>query len=101
MLNQKPRGGRWNASEPTCMLMNLKTIKYTETRGYDLNIEFLKYMLGNLKVLKGLTITCDTMFSEKEEECMRAKLSMFPRASKDCQVHFARSRIYPTASLFS
>lgn len=98
---EKPRGGSWNKLEPTCMLMNLKTIKYTETRGYDLNIEFLKYMLGNLKVLTGLTITCDTMFSEKEEECMRAKLSMFPRASKDCQVHFARSRIYPTASLFS
>ncbi|PWA74138.1 FBD-like protein [Artemisia annua] len=100
---EKPRGVCWKkpAYVPTCMLMNLKTMKYTETRACDSNIEFLHFMLGNSKVLKVVTIMSDNMFSQLSEEWMREQLSMVPWASKDCQIHFVRSQIYPATSLIS
>ncbi|GJU49500.1 FBD-like protein [Tanacetum coccineum] len=76
----------WNEPEPvpTCMLMNLKTMEYDLIKARKCNINFLKFMLGNSKVLKKLTITCRARKSLKGNERFCATLSEPPRASRDC-----------------
>ncbi|PWA93275.1 FBD-like protein [Artemisia annua] len=87
---EKLDGRHWNEPEsvPTCMLMNLKTIEYDLIKASKCNIHFLKFMLGNSKVLKKLTVTNRAMKSLKGNERFCARLSGLPKASRDCQLHF-------------
>ncbi|PWA42569.1 FBD-like protein [Artemisia annua] len=89
----KPKGGHWNQPEvvPTCMVGNLKTLKYAETRAQDFNRELLNYMLENSNVLKTLTIACDNMFSPSEEQRLLSELTINPRDPKDCRICFVRN----------
>lgn len=74
-------------SVPTCMLKNLKTMKFENFKGRKSDIEFLEYMLGNTEVLKTLTIMCKGLCQEKEMRVC-GMLMEFPRASVHCEIHF-------------
>lgn len=64
---------------------------YAETEGLEYEIEFLKFMLGNSNVLKLLKVTCGTLLKElDEEELFYAELTLLPRSSRDCRIHFVR-----------
>ncbi|PWA42611.1 FBD-like protein [Artemisia annua] len=95
--------GRWNKpqSVPTCMLTNLKTMEFKRARGYECEMKFLKYILGNSKALKMLRITCDATryLLRKEEEWLCAVIFMLPKASKNCQIRFLGSWPRSTARL--
>ncbi|PWA35772.1 FBD-like protein [Artemisia annua] len=82
---------------PTCLLMNLKTLKYTEHRCYHFDMKFLMLMLGNSKVLKMLTFKRDTNLSLKEKE----RIIKLPRASSDCEIRFYEIGLVNTCSLTS
>ncbi|GJU49497.1 ARID DNA-binding domain-containing protein [Tanacetum coccineum] len=81
-------------SVPTCMLMNLKTMEYDLIKARKCNIDFLKFMLGNSKVLKKLTITCRARKSLKGNERFCARLSGLPKASS-CPRHIDSSDTPP------
>ncbi|PWA79548.1 F-box domain, Leucine-rich repeat domain, L domain-like protein [Artemisia annua] len=68
-------------SVPTCMLMNLKTMKFEKCMARKDDIQFLEYMLRNAKVLKTLTIMCESGVME-EEFRLCAKLLNCSKASK-------------------
>ncbi|PWA50612.1 FBD-like protein [Artemisia annua] len=74
-------------SVPTCMLMNLKTMKFEKCMARKDDIQFLEYMLRNAKVLKTLTIMCESGVME-EEFRLCAKLLNCSKASKYCEIHF-------------
>nr|XP_043627026.1 putative FBD-associated F-box protein At3g50710 [Erigeron canadensis] len=68
-------------SVPTCMLNNLRTIKFVNFKGLKSDIKFMTYMLGNAQVLKTLAIICDSAPLE-EEFRLTAELLKLPRASR-------------------
>ena len=86
MLKQKDVIDCWKEPSyiPTCVLMNLKTLKYTEHRCYHFDVNFFMFMLGNSKVLKMLTFKSDTNLSLKDKE----RIITLPRASSDCEIRF-------------
>ncbi|PWA42570.1 FBD-like protein [Artemisia annua] len=86
---EKPRESDWIEPQtvPTCMLMNLKTIKFENCMGEKDDIQFLEYMLGNAEVLKRITITCKSGLMEKELQ-LCARLLKCPRTSKYCEINF-------------
>ncbi|KAI7742258.1 hypothetical protein M8C21_033991, partial [Ambrosia artemisiifolia] len=89
---------------PACMLSNLTTIKISFCEGLEHEIEFLKYMLGNAKILKTVTITWEIFRVEEEEEKrLCAELLEFPRASsfiKKQQLSIKRSKALTSTSIF-
>ena len=66
---QKPNAGRWVdplSIFPTRMPMKLRTMRYSKAMGDINDIEFLRFILSNLKALKTLTVECDATLSSKE-----------------------------------
>ncbi|PWA42610.1 FBD-like protein [Artemisia annua] len=89
-------GYRWNKpkSIPTCMRMNFETIKYTKGNGYGYcDMQFLKFILLNAKVLKMLTVECNTKLSlsKDDKESFRAKLLKIQKASRNCEIQVVGS----------
>ncbi|KAJ0435475.1 putative FBD domain, leucine-rich repeat domain superfamily, F-box-like domain superfamily [Helianthus annuus] len=84
-------GKRWIKPKvvPSCMLTSLTTIKISSCKGQTHEIKFLEYMLGNAKVLKTVTITCE-IYAIKEENWFRAKLLKLPRVSRYCEIRFVK-----------
>ncbi|KAF5757154.1 putative F-box domain, FBD domain, leucine-rich repeat domain superfamily [Helianthus annuus] len=74
---------------PACLLTNLTTIKISSCKGGRPEIKFLEYMLGNAKVLKTVTITCE-IYPIKEENWLRAKLLKLSRVSRYCEIRFVK-----------
>ncbi|KAJ0633869.1 putative F-box domain, FBD domain, leucine-rich repeat domain superfamily [Helianthus annuus] len=73
---------------PACMLTNLTTIKFSNCQWWKYDIPFLKYTLGNAKVLKTVTITWEDSTVEEGELCV--ELLKLPRASRNCEIHFLK-----------
>lgn len=71
----------WNKlkSIPTCMRVNLKTVKFTNPCVYH-DLRFLKFILSYSKVLKTVSIDCDTRFT------VRANLTKLRKASKKVRI---------------
>ncbi|GKB09079.1 FBD-like protein [Tanacetum coccineum] len=90
---EKLNAGVWvePLSIPTCMPMKLKTMRYSKTKGYLDDIQFLRFILSNSKALKTLTVDCDATLSSKEEEELLAELSNLDRGSRHCQIHIVGS----------
>ncbi|KAI7742256.1 hypothetical protein M8C21_033989, partial [Ambrosia artemisiifolia] len=86
---EKLTGKHWIEPKlvPACMLTNLTTIKISICEGVEPVIEFLKYMLGNAKILKTVTITWN-IYCVEEEKRLCAELLEFPRASRYCEIRF-------------
>ncbi|PWA44263.1 FBD-like protein [Artemisia annua] len=84
---------------PTCMLMNLKTIKFESCMVETDDIQFLEYMLGNAEVLKRITITCKSGLMEEELQ-LCARLLKCPRASKYCGINFVGKSFYSATNKF-
>ncbi|MFS7913782.1 putative FBD domain-containing protein [Helianthus anomalus] len=53
-------------SVPTCMLTNLTTVEFSKCTGQKCDKEFLEYILGNVKVLKKVIITCENSRVEED-----------------------------------
>ncbi|KAJ0430587.1 putative F-box domain, FBD domain, leucine-rich repeat domain superfamily [Helianthus annuus] len=89
-FQQKPEEYSWVEPElvPACMLTNLTTIKYSICEWWKRDIPFLKYMMGNAKVLKTITITWENMSNENEKLVCAEAVKLLRRASRYCEIHF-------------
>ncbi|XP_076936998.1 FBD-associated F-box protein At4g10400-like [Bidens hawaiensis] len=88
---EKLQGSRWIAPKlvPVCMLAKLTTIKFLNFKWRKCDIPFLKFLLGNAKVLKTVTIYLEKS-SIEEEAWLDQQLRYLPRASRCCEIHFHR-----------
>lgn len=83
----------WNEEPhfaPGCMLTNLKTMKLT-TKGQEGDIQFLKFMLANSKVLKMLTVKFDASVPLNKKTASCLNVTLLPKSSMDCQIRFTGS----------
>ncbi|KAJ0435488.1 putative F-box domain, FBD domain, leucine-rich repeat domain superfamily [Helianthus annuus] len=89
-FQQKPEEYSWVEPElvPACMLTNLTTIKFSICEWWKRDIPFLKYMMGNAKVLKTITIAWENMSNENEKLVCVEAVKLLPRASRYCEIHF-------------
>ncbi|XP_058220014.1 FBD-associated F-box protein At4g10400-like [Rhododendron vialii] len=65
---------------PSCLLLNLKEIKYLKFGGDKHEFEVIEYLLKSAEVLKNMTICCQHSDSWR-------LLARFPRASKICELN--------------
>nr|XP_043625825.1 FBD-associated F-box protein At5g56370-like [Erigeron canadensis] len=77
-------------SVPTCMLKNLRAMKFANFRGQKSYLRFLAYLLRNAEFLTMLTITCGRI-PLKEEMLLSTELLKLPRLSRYCEIHFLGS----------
>ena len=66
-------------------------MKYTDTTGQGkFDTEFLKFILENAVDLKKLIVRYNSVrVSYKMKQELDAELSMFPRASRNCEIQLA------------
>ncbi|XP_076904250.1 FBD-associated F-box protein At4g10400-like [Bidens hawaiensis] len=74
---------------PVCMQAKLTTIEFFNFKWRKSDIPFLKFLLGNAKVLKTVTIYLEK--SSIEETRLDQELHNLPRASSCCEIHFHRN----------
>ncbi|XP_059631951.1 F-box/LRR-repeat protein At4g14103-like [Cornus florida] len=75
----------WSPPEhvPNCLLLHLKAIEIKNFEGVADELNLVKYLLKNAKVLKKMSINCT--FST-EDVNIQKKLLRFPRGSTSCQL---------------
>ncbi|XP_076936713.1 FBD-associated F-box protein At4g10400-like [Bidens hawaiensis] len=81
---EKLEGSRWIAPKlvPACMLAKLTTIKFLNFKWRKCDIPFFKFLLGNAKVLRTVSINLEKS-SIEEEMRLGAQLLNLPRASRN------------------
>ena len=73
---------------PKCLTSHLQSFYFLGFRSLDHELELVKYILNNVKVLK--TMGIQTGLSDFEENFLiLKKLSEFPRCSLTCQLEFS------------
>lgn len=84
---------------PSCLELHLKEIEILQFDGKEYQIDLIKYLLENAKVLKKMTIgyldsgSCVCTLSDKQEEsgsCSCRAFLAFPRGSKTCELNLRR-----------
>ncbi|XP_076934688.1 FBD-associated F-box protein At4g10400-like [Bidens hawaiensis] len=86
---EKLEGSRWIAPKlvPACMLAKLTSIKFLNFKWQKCDIPFFKFLLGNVKVLRTVSINLEKS-SIEEEMRLGAQLLNLPRASRCCEIYF-------------
>ncbi|KAG5554262.1 hypothetical protein RHGRI_011955 [Rhododendron griersonianum] len=92
----------WNPPQnvPSCLLLNLKVIKFVNFLGDDGDLKMVEYFLRNAEVLEKLIIQANGTVGEcfdmtaaalaiaEQQLEVTTKLLMLPRGSKTCQIEF-------------
>ncbi|GKB80343.1 FBD-like protein [Tanacetum coccineum] len=90
---KKEYEGRWRRPEsfPALTFKNIVTVKYTDTtRRGEFDTQFPRLILENAVDLKKLIVRYNSVLVSYEgKERLDAELSMFPRASRNCQIQLA------------
>ncbi|KAG5554261.1 hypothetical protein RHGRI_011954 [Rhododendron griersonianum] len=85
---------------PSCLLSNLKLVKFLKFQGGDGDLKMVEYFLKNAEVLEKLIIQTDGTVDEcfdmvgaglaiaQQQLEITTKLLMLPRGSKTCQIEF-------------
>ncbi|EYU33521.1 hypothetical protein MIMGU_mgv1a018685mg [Erythranthe guttata] len=73
---------------PTCLLSHLKIINVVNIKGKKHELEIIKYLLRNAKVLERMEISYPGSLGSNEENNMLKKISLFQRGSGACKVAF-------------
>ncbi|XP_076941904.1 F-box/FBD/LRR-repeat protein At4g26340-like [Bidens hawaiensis] len=81
---EKLEGSRWIAPKlvPACMLAKLTTVKFLNFKWRKCDIPFFKFLLGNAKVLRTVSINLEKSGIE-EEMRLGAQLLNLPRVSRN------------------
>ncbi|XP_076929762.1 FBD-associated F-box protein At4g10400-like [Bidens hawaiensis] len=89
---EKLEGSRWIAPKlvPAYMLAKLRTIKFLNFKWRKCDIPFFKFLLGNAKVSRTVSINLEKP-SIEEEMRLGAQLLNLPRASRCCEIYFHRN----------
>ncbi|KAL8031797.1 hypothetical protein ABFX02_13G051700 [Erythranthe guttata] len=73
---------------PTCLLSHLQIINVVNIKGKKHELEIIKYLLRNAKVLERMEISYPGSLGSNEENNMLKKISLFQRGSGACKVAF-------------
>ncbi|KAI3958509.1 hypothetical protein MKW92_026417 [Papaver armeniacum] len=80
---------------PHCLLLHLKSIEIQKFEGQPEELNFVKYILGNARVLEKLILesetTSDSFVDLKKKTEIMEQLLIFPRASANCEVKYSSS----------
>ncbi|KAH7842089.1 hypothetical protein Vadar_001382 [Vaccinium darrowii] len=85
---------------PSCLLLNLKIIKFEKFHGNDGDWKMVEYFLKNAEVLEKMMVQSDGTYGTYSDVAedgleMATKLLMLPRASRTCQIEFVFLRKDP------
>lgn len=72
---------------PSCLLLRLKTVKFLAFEGKKYELELVKYLLKNARVLHKLIIGTD--MGKEDELKVSKKLLKFSRRSRKCKIVFS------------
>ncbi|KAK8712305.1 hypothetical protein V6N13_147545 [Hibiscus sabdariffa] len=91
-MNDNCRGFecRWKPPRnvPECLLLSLEMVSFKGFEDVAYQLRMVKYILGSARVLKTMEICDDGHLPLELKLGVLKKLSMFPRRSKACQLHF-------------
>ncbi|EYU41150.1 hypothetical protein MIMGU_mgv11b020301mg, partial [Erythranthe guttata] len=73
---------------PTCVLSHLRIIKLVWICGNEQELEIIKYLLRNAKVLEMMEITYSQFLDSGKIVNMLTNISRFQRGSAACEVAF-------------
>ncbi|KAE8674485.1 F-box/RNI/FBD-like domains-containing protein, putative isoform 1 [Hibiscus syriacus] len=81
---------RWKPPKyvPECLLSSLERVDFKGFEDVAYQLRMVKYILGNAQVLKMMDIFTDGDLPLESKLDVLKKLLMFPRGSKECQLHF-------------
>ncbi|XP_058197781.1 FBD-associated F-box protein At5g22730-like [Rhododendron vialii] len=80
---------------PSCLLLNLKEIKFVDIEANAVDLRMVEYFLKNAGVLEKLTIEIFNSIDDGSEDVAEQQLEvarsllMLPRSSRTCQIEFS------------
>ncbi|XP_050271678.1 F-box/LRR-repeat protein At4g14103-like isoform X2 [Quercus robur] len=86
---------------PECLSSHLTTFYYKGFSGHGIEMELVRYVLKEAKVLKTMKITIESNLGSKAKHRIHKKLMNFRRSSRTCQIEFDEGHLdlYPHAVL--
>nr|POE61231.1 f-box/fbd/lrr-repeat protein [Quercus suber] len=73
---------------PECLSSHLTTFFYKGFSGHGIEMELVRYVLKEAKVLKTMKITVESNLGSKVKHRIHKKLMNFQRSSRTCQIEF-------------
>ena len=73
---------------PECLSSHLTTFYYKGFSGHGIEMELVRYVLKEAKVLKTMKITVESNLGSKAKHRIHKKLMNFRRSSRTCQIEF-------------